>query len=217
VDVDWLDLLIGFALGVAGTLLFWIPDRRRARRATEAEWTRAARQIEVLVLDPQTRGGALRTLTQSMPIDHWRSQLGPSDFRLLEKLEGAYWRAQHAAGGHAEKARDFYAARGRTPPRLQPEVHTLALLAHVDPDAFHALPLTSADRAAVDELRSDPAYLATESRVVAATGMLDTARTDFVNMARARDSDEYNDVLRAEHRRTTLRHPIQAIRKGRRR
>lgn len=203
--LDWANLLGGFVLGVAGTVPFWFVDRRHARAATGAEWTRAARRIEFLLWQHETRSAELDALTEELPLDHWRSQLGPSDFRVLESVQVAYWTAEHAASEHARVAADYYRTRSREAPH--PNINGLAFMQRVEPERFAGTAEAAIYAEAIAELRTDPAYLGAEQRLHETNRALSDAKVAFANLARARSSGEYTLLVKRERRRAMVRHP----------
>ena len=98
--IDWPNALVGFALGVAATLLFWIPDRIRAGRLRQDEfwesWKVAMKDLEILMWNPETRAGDIYVARTRYPIDLWRTVLKEREgFLLLERAEGAYATVEH--------------------------------------------------------------------------------------------------------------------------
>lgn len=93
--IDWPNALTGFCFGVVTTLIFWIPDRIRAKRQRHAEmweaWKVAMKDIELLTRKPETRSEDIYVARTRHPIDLWRTVLNERDgFELLERLEKAY-------------------------------------------------------------------------------------------------------------------------------
>ena len=104
--IDWPNALVGFALGVVATLLFWIPDRIRAGRQRRAEtwesWKVAMKDLELLMWKPETRGADVYVARTRYPIDLWRAVLDDREgFMLLERAEGAYPSIEHYASRFA--------------------------------------------------------------------------------------------------------------------
>jgi len=92
--------LIGFVLGAAATLLFWILDRIRAGRQRQDElWESckvAMKDLEILMRNPETRAGDIRVARTHYPIDLWRTILKEREgFLLLERAEGTYSSVEH--------------------------------------------------------------------------------------------------------------------------
>jgi len=104
--IDWPNLLIGGLIGVVITAIPWAIDHRLARRdrfgTAQAEWTVAAKQIELLVIPKATTLGDIYRARLAYPIDRWRLILGPDDFVLLERMEAAYQRREAAAQAVAD-------------------------------------------------------------------------------------------------------------------
>lgn len=99
--IDWPNALTGFCFGVVTTLIFWIPDRIRAKRQRRAEmweaWKVAMKDIELLTWNPETRN-------RDIYIDHWRTVLKERDgFQLLERLEMAYSTVEYLAEKRSTK------------------------------------------------------------------------------------------------------------------
>lgn len=209
--IDWPNLLIGCLFGVAGTVPFWLADRRRGRRATRSEWIRAAHRIEVLLWrDPPARGADLHALTGELPIDQWRHALGPDDFRVLERLQNAYSACDHAARENVRAAMSFYQAKSRPAPH--PEINVLAFQKRVDPEGFATSPTAHRLQSEIDELRRDPTYAASESDLERTNRTLQETKVAFTNLARQRANEEYSEVLEREHRREAFRHPVREVR-----
>ena len=100
--IDWPNALIGFCFGVVTTLMFWIPDRIRAKRQRHAEmweaWKVAMKDIEVLTWKPETRNRDIYLARTRHPLDLWRTVLKERDgFQLLERLERAYSTMEYIA------------------------------------------------------------------------------------------------------------------------
>jgi len=115
--IDWPNVLVGFALGVAATLAFWIVDRARGGRQRRAEtwesWKVAMSDLEFLMWKPETRSSDIFVARSRYPIDLWRAILTDREgFRLLERVEGAYssveyFAAQRVADPSPEKIERF--------------------------------------------------------------------------------------------------------------
>jgi hypothetical protein len=100
--IDWPNALIGFGFGVLTTLMFWIPDRIRARRERRRDiweaWKVAMRDLEFVAWKPETRSADFHVARSRYPIDHWRAVLNDREgFVLLEQLETSYPSVEHFA------------------------------------------------------------------------------------------------------------------------
>lgn len=98
--IDWPNALTGFAFGVLTTLMFWIPDRIRAKRERQRDiwedWKLAMRDLEFIAWKPETRSAEFHVSRSRYPIEHWRSVLSDREgFVLLEQLEAAYPQVEH--------------------------------------------------------------------------------------------------------------------------
>ena len=114
--IDWPNALVGFVLGVAATLLFWIPDRIRAGRQRQDElwesWKVAMKDLEILMWNPETRAGDIYVARTRYPIDLWRTILKERDgFLLLERAEGAYASVEHFGNEFSADASSEESAR----------------------------------------------------------------------------------------------------------
>ena len=120
--IDWPNALVGFLLGVAAMLLFWIPDRMRAGRQRQEElwesWKVAMKDLEILMWKPETRADDIYVARARYPIDLWRTVLTErGGFLLLERAEGAYSSVEHlgnqiSADASPEKRARFLRAQG---------------------------------------------------------------------------------------------------------
>lgn len=120
--IDWPNALVGFAMGVAATLMFWIPDRIRAGRQRQEEvwesWKVAMKVLELLMWNPRMRSGDIYVARTRYPIDLWRSILKEREgFFLLERAEGAYASVEHfgralTANSPSEQQARFLEAQG---------------------------------------------------------------------------------------------------------
>lgn len=203
--LDWPNLLVGFLFGVVGTIPFWLVERQHARAAVAAQWTRATRRIETLLWNDQTRAVDLLNLTEELPIDHWRTSLGPNDFRVLERLQNSLWTAEHAATQHARVAASFYTSRNLPIPH--PDITKIAYRSRVDPEGAAATPLIAHFAKEIEALRSEPEYLTAEESLERANQAQREAKIEFINLARKRARDEYTSLIRREERRAIVRHP----------
>jgi hypothetical protein len=98
--IDWPNAITGFGFGVLTTLMFWIPDRIRAkrerRRDVREEWKVAMRDLEFVAWKPETRSADFHVARSRYPIDHWRTVLDDREgFVLLEQLETSYSSVEH--------------------------------------------------------------------------------------------------------------------------
>lgn len=98
--IDWPNALIGFVFGILATLIFWIPDRKRAKRERRLdmweEWKVAMRDLELVAWKPETRTADFHIARNRYPIDHWRKVLPDREgFILLEQLETSYGSVEH--------------------------------------------------------------------------------------------------------------------------
>jgi hypothetical protein len=98
--IDWPNALVGFGFGVLTTLMFWIPDRRRAkgerRRDLWEEWRVAMKDLELVAWKKETRSADFHIAVSRYPIDHWRTVLLEREgFILLEQLEHSYPAVEH--------------------------------------------------------------------------------------------------------------------------
>jgi len=91
--IDWPNLIAGAVLGFLLGFILWMIDRHRARRQrvldASTAWMSAAKEIE-LVSRPDASASDIYKVRVKYPVDLWRSILGPSDFVVLERLEGSY-------------------------------------------------------------------------------------------------------------------------------
>lgn len=100
--IDWPNALTGFGFGVLTTLMFWIPDRLRAKRERRRDiweqWKVAMRDLEFVAWKPETRSVDFHIARSRYPIDHWRKILNDREgFVLLEQLETSYPSVEHFA------------------------------------------------------------------------------------------------------------------------
>lgn len=98
--IDWPNALAGFGFGVLTTLMFWIPDRIRAKRERRRdvweEWKVAMRDLELVAWKPETRSADFHVARCRYPVDHWRTILPDREgFILLERLETSYPSVEH--------------------------------------------------------------------------------------------------------------------------
>jgi hypothetical protein len=108
--LDWPNLLVGAVLGFLLGMIPWAIDRARSRRSriadVRAAWAPAAKRLELLAWDRTTTAADLYVARVGYPIDHWRKVLGPDDFRLMERMEGAFSTVEFWARKHAESPGD---------------------------------------------------------------------------------------------------------------
>ncbi|WP_133832919.1 hypothetical protein [Arthrobacter sp. AG258] len=121
--IDWPNALTGFGFGVFTTLMFWIPDRLRAKRERRRDiweqWKVAMRDLEFVAWRPETRSADFHIARSRYPIDHWRKILNDREgFVLLEQLETSYPSVEHfsqqfAADPSARNEQLFRSAEAR--------------------------------------------------------------------------------------------------------
>lgn len=114
--IDWPNALIGFALGVVATLVFWIPDRIRAQRQRRREiwesWKVAMMDLELLMWKPETRAYDIHVARSRYPIDLWRAVLTEREgFILLERAGSAYSSVEYFANRFSADASPENSAR----------------------------------------------------------------------------------------------------------
>lgn len=98
--IDWPNALTGFGLGFLTTLMFWLHDRRRAKRERHddlwEEWKVAMKDLELVAWKPETRSADFHVAVSRYPIDRWRAVLPEREgFILLEELEHSYPAVEH--------------------------------------------------------------------------------------------------------------------------
>lgn len=100
--IDWPNLIAGFLLGLVPTGLLWWADHSKQKENRRQEvldsWRGLAKEIELLLYQPDTTSMTIYTARSRHPIDTWRAVLGPEPFRTLEELERAYATAENMPG-----------------------------------------------------------------------------------------------------------------------
>jgi hypothetical protein len=106
--IDVPNLVAGFVAGIITSLLFWIPDRVRAKReqyeTALADWAVAAKSFELMFWAKGTAAADFYEKGRSYPLDRWRAILGPDQgFQLLEDVENALHGIEFWSGDDASQ------------------------------------------------------------------------------------------------------------------